>query len=62
MKTVVVIPTYNERENIPSLVERILSLATARLDLYFIDDATPDGTVIGFIWFVWSVWFLVERN
>ena len=49
MKTVVVIPTYNERENIPSLVVRILSLATARLDLYFIDDATPDGTVIGFI-------------
>ena len=44
MKTVVVIPTYNERENIPSLVERILSPATARLDLFFIDDASPDGT------------------
>ena len=44
MKTVVVIPTYNERENIPSLVERILSIATARLDLFFIDDGSPDGT------------------
>ena len=44
MKTVVVIPTYNERENIPLLVERILNIATARLDLFFIDDGSPDGT------------------
>ena len=44
MKTVVVIPTYNERENIPSLVERILSIDTVRLDLFFIDDGSPDGT------------------
>ena len=44
MRTVVVIPTYNERENIPSLVERILSIAAARLDLFFIDDGSPDGT------------------
>lgn len=44
MKTVVVIPTYNERENISSLVERILSIATGRLDLFFIDDGSPDGT------------------
>ena len=44
MKTVVVIPTYNERENIPSLVERILGIATVRLDLFFIDDGSPDGT------------------
>jgi dolichol-phosphate mannosyltransferase len=43
MRTVVVIPTYNERENILSLVERCVALPLC-LDLYFIDDGSPDGT------------------
>lgn len=43
MKTVVVIPTYNERENILPLVERILALPVPA-DLFFIDDGSPDGT------------------
>jgi len=43
MRTVVVIPTYNERENILSLVERCVALPLCP-DLYFIDDGSPDGT------------------
>jgi dolichol-phosphate mannosyltransferase len=43
MKTVVVIPTYNERGNIQSLVSRLLALPL-ELDLFFVDDGSPDGT------------------
>ena len=43
-----VIPTYNERENIPSVIERIIPVRdTVRpIDLHvlFVDDSSPDGT------------------
>lgn len=35
-------PTYNERENLPSLIEEIL--ATADVEIMILDDASPDGT------------------
>lgn len=38
----VCIPTYNERDNLPSLVEELLD--TAPVDVLVIDDASPDGT------------------
>lgn len=44
MKAVVIIPTYNERENVVGLVERILRLPGDPVDLFFIDDNSPDGT------------------
>ena len=43
MNTVIVIPTYNERENIGPLITRCMALPL-RLDLFFIDDGSPDGT------------------
>ncbi len=43
MKTVVVIPTYNERMNILPLIERCMALPIP-LDLFFVDDGSPDGT------------------
>jgi dolichol-phosphate mannosyltransferase len=43
MKTLVLIPTYNERENIIPLVKTILDLAEP-VDVLVIDDASPDGT------------------
>ncbi len=43
MKTLVVIPTYNERENIERLVSRVLRLPEA-LDVLIVDDNSPDGT------------------
>jgi dolichol-phosphate mannosyltransferase len=42
-KTVVIVPTYNERENLPALVDRVLGLGLP-LDLLIVDDNSPDGT------------------
>jgi dolichol-phosphate mannosyltransferase len=39
----VIVPTYNERENLPRLVPQILA-QDARLHVLIIDDASPDGT------------------
>jgi dolichol-phosphate mannosyltransferase len=41
--TVVVVPTYNERENLPPLVEKLLALPVS-VDLLVVDDNSPDGT------------------
>jgi dolichol-phosphate mannosyltransferase len=41
--TLVVVPTYNERENLPSLAQRLLALS-APVDLLVVDDNSPDGT------------------
>ena len=42
-QTLIVVPTYNERENLPALVQRLLSLPVP-LDLLVVDDNSPDGT------------------
>lgn len=42
-KILVFIPTYNERENVMKLYERISNLKLP-LDILFIDDNSPDGT------------------
>ena len=40
----VVIPTYNEKENISVLLEEIESLGIAGLEVVVVDDDSPDGT------------------
>lgn len=40
----VVTPTYNEKQNIPHLIEAIFSLQIPNLDLMIVDDNSPDGT------------------
>lgn len=42
MKTVVVIPTYDERENVKPMSEAVLK--TPNVELLFVDDNSPDGT------------------
>ena len=42
-KTLVIVPTYNERENLPSLVKRIIAQPVP-VDLLVVDDNSPDGT------------------
>jgi dolichol-phosphate mannosyltransferase len=44
MKTTVVIPTYNEAENLRALATALLALPLPDLDLLVIDDESPDGT------------------
>lgn len=43
MKLVVVIPTYNEAENLPNLVSALFSLPLD-LEILVVDDNSPDGT------------------
>jgi dolichol-phosphate mannosyltransferase len=40
---VVIVPTYNERENIARLIEAVLS-QDPRLEVLVVDDGSPDGT------------------
>ncbi len=42
-RTLVIIPTYNEKENIRSIVELVLSQGRD-LDVLVVDDGSPDGT------------------
>ncbi len=43
MEALIVIPTYNERENIESLIKELLSLGID-LEVLVVDDSSPDGT------------------
>jgi dolichol-phosphate mannosyltransferase len=42
-ETLVVIPTYNERENVAAIVGRVRA-ATPQVDVLVVDDNSPDGT------------------
>ena len=39
----VIIPTYNERENLPPILDRLLA-AVPDADVLVVDDGSPDGT------------------
>ena len=41
--TLVIVPTYNESENLPKLARRLLTLPVP-VDLLVVDDSSPDGT------------------
>lgn len=43
MKKLVIIPTYNERENVSRMISKVMSLAGG-YDLLIVDDGSPDGT------------------
>lgn len=52
MKTTLVLPTYNEAENMPILIPAILELPLPELQILVVDDNSPDGTgdiVEGFV-------------
>ena len=42
-QTLIIVPTYNERENLPRMAERLLQLPVP-VDLLVVDDNSPDGT------------------
>ena len=41
--TLIVMPTYNERDNLPRMAQQLLQLP-AKIDLLVVDDNSPDGT------------------
>ncbi len=44
MQLTVIIPTYNEAENLPKLVSALFALPLANLKILVVDDNSPDGT------------------
>jgi dolichol-phosphate mannosyltransferase len=44
MKTIIVIPTYNEAENVVKISEALFALGINELAILFVDDNSPDGT------------------
>jgi dolichol-phosphate mannosyltransferase len=42
MRPLVIVPTYNERDNLPALLEQLLMLEGLRI--LVVDDSSPDGT------------------
>ena len=43
MRRLIIIPTYNERENIAKMIDTVMSLDGC-FDLLIVDDGSPDGT------------------
>jgi len=43
-KTTIVIPTYNEAENLPRITSDLFNLDIDGLEILIVDDASPDGT------------------
>ncbi len=44
MKTIIVIPTYNEKDNIIALLPQIFALGLSDLEVIIVDDNSPDKT------------------
>jgi dolichol-phosphate mannosyltransferase len=42
-KTLVIVPTYNERDNLPPLIQRLMALPVP-VEVLVVDDNSPDGT------------------
>lgn len=43
-RMIVVLPTYNERENLPVMIEALHDLGIPGLEVLVVDDNSPDGT------------------
>ena len=43
MKRLIIIPTYNERENVVKMIQRLMGMES-NFDLLIVDDGSPDGT------------------
>ena len=44
MKTTIVLPTFNEAENLPKLIPALFALDIPDLHILIVDDLSPDGT------------------
>jgi len=44
LKSLVIIPTYNESQNITAMIKALLSLSVDGLEVLIVDDQSPDGT------------------
>lgn len=44
LNTSIVIPTFNEAENLPIIIQRLFDLNISALNILIVDDNSPDGT------------------
>ncbi len=44
LKTTIIIPTYNEADNLARLVPTLFNLPVPDLNILVVDDGSPDGT------------------
>jgi dolichol-phosphate mannosyltransferase len=44
MPTTIVLPTYNEADNLEAMAQALWALPLPNLHLLVVDDASPDGT------------------
>lgn len=44
MKSLVIIPTYNEKQNIASIIQAIFAQEIPGIEILIVDDGSPDGT------------------
>jgi dolichol-phosphate mannosyltransferase len=44
MRSLIIVPTYNEIENLEPLLKAVLSSAPENVDVLVVDDGSPDGT------------------
>ena len=44
VKTFIVVPTYNEKDNLPFMIESLFKLNIEDLHILIVDDNSPDGT------------------
>ena len=44
--SLVIIPTYNEKENIKAIITAVLELTEHQFDVLIVDDNSPDGTAV----------------
>ena len=42
-EALIIVPTYNERDNLPQLIKRLMAQPVV-LDVLVVDDNSPDGT------------------
>jgi dolichol-phosphate mannosyltransferase len=63
-KTLIFIPTYNEKDNVEKIVNEIVSLKINNSDILFIDDNSTDGTglILDKISKVKNDLFVIHRN
>lgn len=43
-KSIVIIPTYKEAENLKNLIPEIIKRTNGEVDILIVDDNSPDGT------------------
>ncbi|MEN8173241.1 MAG: glycosyltransferase, partial [Chloroflexota bacterium] len=44
MQLTIILPTYNEKDNLPKIVKALFNLALPDLKVLIVDDNSPDGT------------------